>query len=123
MYKNIKPAWLKKLCNAIVHIFGGITYDDVASDVGVLKDYWKHECVHTSIYVSQENCNEKYTESIEKELAHKLAEIMLKFGYISFMSRSAGDGDVQVMGQTHILTVKRPTPHHIPSRLKFDKSE
>ncbi len=114
---------MKKLRSAIIHKLGGITFDDVASNVGAIKDYWKHECVHTSVYVNPDHYSEKYAESIEKEIAHKLAEIMLEFGYIAFTDRRASDGDVEVMGRTHVLAIKQPLPCHMPSRLRFVKGE
>lgn len=113
----------RRLRNAIIHKLGGITYDDIGGEVGAIRNYWKHEPVYTRIYVSKENYDENFRDSIEKEVAHKLAEVMLDMGCISFMNHNVSHGDVEIMGQAHILRLKRPMPYHMPSHLEFDEKE
>ena len=114
---------MKKLRNAIIHKLGGITFDDVASNVGAIKDYWAHECIRASLRVDKDHFDKRYTESIETEIAHKLAENMLKMGHIGFWHYRTNYDEVEIVGQTHVLRVKKPTSAHMPSHLKFEKEK
>ena len=82
-------------------------------------DYWKDECVRTTIYVPNELYNDATTPDIERELVEKLSRELLRRDLLCFCDASVPDsnGDIWISCQANVLKFKKRERFHMLSRL------
>ena len=112
---------MNKLHIWLIHKLGGIVLGDIKYKE-VVEDYWDKVHVSASIYVSPENYTKKHAGPIEHELAHLLAEEMLKKGCVFFYGPHKDHGDLRIGAGCTALKLRERTSCHYPDHLVFEEA-
>lgn len=105
----------------LIHKLGGIVLGDIKYRE-VVNDYWDKVYATASIYVSPENYTKKHAGPIEHELAHLLAEELLRKDCVFFHGPYKDHGDLHIIAGCNVLKLHERESYNSPNHLVFKEA-